>query len=350
MCRYYNPIDKLQLFLPLLRKCSNIFIAEKRKLITFVLKHKGKMNNLLDLVSVEQYNRLFGLDTLHPLISVIDLNTATKRADYTRWQYGIYAVYLKMEKQCDIMYGRTPYDYQEGTIVCFAPGQSTEISLKNNKTRQNVLGVLFHPDFLKGTSLNRTIGRYSFFSYKVNEALHLSAEERDTVIDCMRIMQKELKYGTDKHSKTLLANNLELLLNYCMRFYERQFATRTNASNGIMDKFDNILNAYFDGHAAEANGLPSVKYFADKLCLSSNYFGDLLKKMTGKSPKEYIKDKVIETAKEKMSATEESISQIAYSLGFNYPQHFCRMFKEHEGCTPGQYRTNLRSGVGCAAN
>ncbi len=296
------------------------------------------MDKILNLNSVDQYNKLYGLETLHPLVSVIDLNKATRQVDYAHWNYGVYALYLKLEKACDIRYGRQTYDYQEGTIVCFAPGQTTETTVTTDCTQINALGILFHPDLLRGTSLGRAIKNYTFFSYEVNEALHLSEEERGIVMDCLRIIRMELEHGVDKHSKTLLVNHIELLLNYCMRFYERQFATRSKANRDVLTRFEQLLDEYFEGSLAERGGLPTVKYFADKICLSPNYFGDMLKKETGKTPQEYIQEKVIEVAKERVIGTNDTVSQIAYSLGFQYPQHFCRQFKKRVGCTPNEYR------------
>lgn len=295
------------------------------------------MNKIVNLNSVDLYNKLYGLETLNPLISVIDLNQATRKVDYTTWNYGVYALYLKLEKACDIKYGRQSYDYQEGTIVCFAPGQTTETTVNTNQVQINALGILFHPDFIKGTSLEKNISKYTFFSYEVNEALHLSEEERKTVTDCLMAIRAELKHANDKHSKTLLINYIELLLNFCMRFYERQFTTRSQANNAAIIRFERLLDGYFENSIAE-QGLPTVKYFADKICLSPNYFGDMLKKETGKTPQELIQEKIIETAKERILKTDETVSQIAYSLGFQYPQHFCRQFKKRVGCTPKEFR------------
>ena len=294
------------------------------------------MDKILNLDSVDLYNKLYGLETLNPLVSVIDLNK-----DLIRFNYGIYALYLKLEKACDIKYGRQTYDYQEGTIVCFAPGQTAETNPTTDKVQVNAHGILFHPDLLRGTSLGKSIKKYTFFSYEVNEALHLSEEERSIVMDCLKIIRMELEHGVDKHSKTLLVNHIELLLNYCMRFYERQFITRGKINRDVLTRFENLLDEYFESALAEQDGLPTVKYFADKLCLSSNYFGDMFKKETGKSPQEYIQEKVIELAKERISDTADTVSQIAYSLGFQYPQHFCRLFKKRVGYTPSEYRAQI---------
>ena len=299
------------------------------------------MDKILNLDSVDLYNKLYGLETLNPLVSVIDLNKATSSVDLIRFNYGIYALYLKLEKACDIKYGRQTYDYQEGTIVCFAPGQTAETNPTTDKVQVNAHGILLHPDLLRGTSLGKNIKKYTFFSYEVNEALHLSEEERSIVMDCLKIIRMELEHGVDKHSKTLLVNHIELLLNYCMRFYERQFITRGKTNRDVLTRFENLLDEYFESTLAEQDGLPTVKYFADKLCLSSNYFGDMFKKETGKSPQEYIQEKVIELAKERISGTADTVSQIAYSLGFQYPQHFCRLFKKRVGYTPSEYRAQI---------
>ena len=299
------------------------------------------MDKILNLDSVDLYNKLYGLETLNPLVSVIDLNKATSSVDLIRFNYGIYALYLKLEKACDIKYGRQTYDYQEGTIVCFAPGQTAETNPTTDKVQVNAHGILFHPDLLRGTSLGKNIKKYTFFSYEVNEALHLSEEERSIVMDCLKIIRMELEHGVDKHSKTLLVNHIELLLNYCMRFYERQFITRGKTNRDVLTRFENLLDEYFESTLAEQDGLPTVKYFADKLCLSSNYFGDMFKKETGKSPQEYIQEKVIELAKERISGTADTVSQIAYSLGFQYPQHFCPPFKKRVGYTPPEYRAQI---------
>ena len=299
------------------------------------------MDKILNLDSVDLYNKLYGLETLNPLVSVIDLNKATSSVDLIRFNYGIYALYLKLEKACDIKYGRQTYDYQEGTIVCFAPGQTAETNPTTDKVQVNAHGILFHPDLLRGTSLGKNIKKYTFFSYEVNEALHLSEEERSIVMDCLKIIRMELEHGVDKHSKTLLVNHIELLLNYCMRFYERQFITRGKTNRDVLTRFENLLDEYFESALAEQDGLPTVKYFADKLCLSSNYFGDMFKKETGKSPQEYIQEKVIELAKERISDAADTVSQIAYSLGCQYPQHFCRLFKKRVGYTPSEYRAQI---------
>lgn len=300
------------------------------------------MSSIFQLNEVDQYNQLYGLETLHPLVSVVDLNKATRPVDVIRLRYGVYALFLKLEKACDIKYGRQSYDYKEGTIVAFAPGQTAETTSTTDSIQSNAYGIVFHPDLLRGTSLGKNIRKYTFFSYEINEALHLSVQEQEIVLDCLRIIRKELELGVDSHSKELIAMHIELLLGYCMRFYDRQFITRAKVNHDVLTRFESLLDEYFDNGTAEQDGLPSVRYFADKLCLSPNYFGDLLKRETGKSPHDRIQEKIIELAKERISASPDTVSEIAYSLGFQYPQHLCRLFKKRVGCTPNEYRAQVR--------
>lgn len=295
------------------------------------------MENVIQLDTVDVYNKLFGLETIHPLVSVVDLSQATRFPTRFTLHYGIYALFLKQVKCGDIRYGRQTYDYQEGTVTSFAPGQVTAIEMAEG-AKPLAKGLLFHPDLIRGTSLGQEIRHYSFFSYNSNEALHLSDEEKDIFTDCLDKIKLEVLHPIDKHSKRLISRNIELLLDYCMRFYERQFITRKTVNRDALTQFEELLDAYFSDNKALQNGLPSVKYFADKICLSPNYFGDLVKKETGKSPQEYIQNKIIDLAKEKIIGTEKTVNPIAYELGFQYPQHFTRIFKKRVGCTPSEYR------------
>lgn len=296
------------------------------------------MDRIIKLENVDQYNHLYGLETLHPLVSIVDLTKATKRVNHIQMNYGLYALFLKQTKSCNIKYGRTSYDYEEGTIVCFAPGQIAGVDTIEDEVAPQVYGIVFHPDLIRGTALGKSIKNYTFFSYAVNEALHLSEQERGIVMDCLEKISLELEHAIDKHSKALIAMNIELLLNYCMRFYERQFISRSDANKDTLARFEQLLDDYFQSDLPMQDGLPSVKYFADKICLSSNYFGDMLKKETGKTPQERIQEKVIELAKEHIVNTDKTVSEIAYTLGFQYPQHLCRVFKKRTGCTPNEYR------------
>lgn len=295
------------------------------------------MNEIINLDSVEKYNKLFGLETLHPLVSVVDLSKATQCPRHFTMNYGVYALFLKDLKCGDIRYGRQTYDYQEGTVVSFAPGQVAETEILEG-AKLSAHGLLFHPDFIRGTSLGQEIKTYSFFSYSSNEALHLSDDERNILLDCLYKIELELKRPIDRLSKRLVARHIQLFLDYCMRFYERQFETRTKSNHDVLSRFEDLLDSYFMNGKPLSDGLPTVKYFADKICLSPNYFGDLIKKETGKAPQEYIQTKLLDQAKELVAGTNKPFAEIAYELGFQYSQHFSRVFKKNVGTTPREYR------------
>ena len=294
-------------------------------------------SSIISLDSVDKYNRLFGLETLHPLVSVVNLSEATKFPTHFTINYGVYALYLKETVCGDIRYGKQTYDYQEGTITSFAPGQVAEIEMTEG-VKPKAYGILFHPDLIKGTPLGSEIKRYSFFSYKSNEALHISEDEKKIIMDCLSKIQMELEHSIDRLSKRLIAGNIQLLLDYCLRFYERQFNTRAVVNKDILSRFESLLDDYFDNGRTRTEGLPTVKYFADKVFLSPNYFGDLIKKETGKTAQEYIQTRLIDAAKEMIAGSDKTMSQIAYELGFQYSQHFNRLFKKNVGYTPNEYR------------
>ncbi len=287
--------------------------------------------------TVTDYNVFNNHETLHPLVSVIDFSKAAPRR-LNRTYFGFYMVLLKDVNCGDLMYGKNTYDYQEGTLIFLAPGQILDMKPSEELYQPKGHGVIFHPDLILGTSLGRHIEKYSFFSYNANEALHVSERERQMVMDSFSKISYELEHAVDKHSKELISSNIELLLKYCERFYDRQFITRDNVNKGILEKFEHLLNDYYASGKPKIFGLPSVAYFADELYLSANYFGDLMKKETGKSAKEYIQIKIIELAKSKIFDGNKTVGEIAHELGFRYSQHFNRMFKNETGYTPNEYR------------
>jgi len=300
------------------------------------------MERIFRFDTVTEYNALNNQETLHPLVSVIDFSKANPRSwdgeKNVRINYGLYCIFLKDVKGCDLRYGQNYYDYQEGTLVFVAPGQMMVIETDGQVYQPKGYALVFHPDLIRGTSLGKIIHEYNFFSYNANEALHLSERERQIVLDCFSKIEFEIRQNIDKHSKKLIASNIELFLNYCDRFYDRQFITRDNVNKGILEKFEELLNSYFSSDKPQNLGLPSVAYFAEELHLSANYFGDLIKKETGKSAKEYIQDKIIDIAKTKTFDSDKTVNEIAYELGFKYPQHFTRLFKNVTGFTPNEYR------------
>ena len=300
------------------------------------------MERIFKFDTVAEYNVLNNHETLHPLVSVVDFSKANPRSwggeKHVRINYGMYCIFLKDVKCGDLKYGRNYYDYQEGTLVFVAPGQVMEIETDGQVYQPKGHALVFHPDLVHGTSLARAMNDYNFFSYNANEALHLSDRERQIVLDCFSKIEYELQQNIDKHSKKLIASNIELFLNYCERFYDRQFITRDNVNKGILEKFEELLNGYFSSDKPQKIGLPSVAFFAEELHLSANYFGDLIKRETGKSAKEYIQNKIIDLAKTKTFDAGKSVNEIAYELGFKYPQHFTRLFKSVTGFTPNEYR------------
>jgi AraC-like DNA-binding protein len=298
------------------------------------------MEEILHFETISQYNDFNQHETLHPLVSIIDYSKADPRK-LRKSYFGFYAVLLKDVKCGDLRYGKNIYDYQEGTLVFVGPGQIVGVETSDETYQPKGYGLVFHADLIKGTSLGKHISNYHFFSYNVNEALHISKRERQLVLDLFSKIKYELEHSIDKHSKTLISNNIELVLNYCSRFYDRQFITRDNSNKGILESFEILLNNYFSSDLLQEIGLPSISHCASELNLSTNYFGDLIKKETGKTAGEYINLKLIDLAKEKIFDAKKSVSEIAYELGFKYPQHFTRMFKQQVGITPSEYRKLL---------
>lgn len=287
--------------------------------------------------TVKQYSQMFNNSTLHPLISLVDLDKAPP-LERTKFMMNIYAIIIKKEHCGELRYGNTYYDYDDGTLVFFAPGQVITNEPEGELHQPYGRALVFHPDLIKGSSLGKHLHEYSFFSYQSHEALHLSEKEKEVIHNCFQNIASEINQNLDKHSKRLIVANLELLLNYCLRFYDRQFLTREVANKGILEQFEQLLNNYLFSDELPLKGVPSVAYFADKLNLSPNYFGDLVKKETGKTALEFIQLRLLDLAKERIFDTSKSLSEISYELGFKYPQHFTRLFKQKVGMTPNQYR------------
>src|SRR6188472_163329 len=313
-------------------------MKRENNVIISKLFNNTDMDNLRRFETINDYNVFNNNPTLHPLVSVVDLSKANPRQG-SRMYFGFYTIFLKDVKCGDLVYGRHTYDYQEGTLVFLAPGQVAGMNSNGETYQPKGYALVFHPDLIRGTSLGRHIQDYTFFGYQSDEALHLSERERKIVLDCFSKIEYELEHAIDKHSKKLIVSNIELFLNYCIRFYDRQFITRDTIHKGILERFENLLNEYYQSDKPQTIGLPSVAYSANELNLSASYFGDLIKKETGKTAQEYIQSKLIDVAKEKIFDQSKSVSEIAYELGFKYPQHFTRLFKQKVGFTPNEYRT-----------
>ncbi|MES2797889.1 MAG: helix-turn-helix domain-containing protein [Bacteroidota bacterium] len=287
--------------------------------------------------SIKKYSEMFNNKTLHPLINLVDLNKSDELLR-TKFTLNFYAIIIKETRCGDIRYGNKYYDYDDGSMVFFGPNQIITNEPEGEQHQPYGKALIFHPDLISGTSLGKQIHEFSFFGYQSNEALHLSEKEKDIVINCFENITTEISQNIDRHSKKLIVANLELLLKYCSRFYDRQFITRENANHGIIEQFERLTNEYIFSEKLKNEGLPSVAYFADHLHISPNYFGDLIKKETGKSALEFIHLKLIGLAKEKVLDTTKSISEVAFDLGFKYPQHFTRLFKQKVGVSPNEFR------------
>lgn len=286
--------------------------------------------------TVQEFNDYYGLETLHPLVNVVRFNKPAK-VEEAMYHYGLYALFLKENKGCKLSYGRTEYDFHEMTVTSFAPGQVIHVEPNPEVIIPKWTAIVFHPDLLNRTSLGKNISRYEFFDYTSNEALHLSVAEIEIFRGVLSMIQQELNRSIDKHSKELIVNNIELLLNYCLRFYDRQFITREEINHSVVKKFTALLDQYI-ANQAQQEGFPSVAYFADKCCYSPKYFGELVKTETGRTAKDFISDRMLSAAKQLLNDESLSIKAISQQLGFEYPQHFVRFFKAKTGQTPSDYR------------
>jgi AraC-like DNA-binding protein len=298
------------------------------------------MDKIMRIETISQINEMIGNEKLkHPLITLIE-PSKVKTIPVIEQQItmGLYSISLKNGHECKIKYGRQNYDFQEGTLMCLAPGQTIEPFSASEDIELEGWLLVFHPDLIRKSALCKKMNEYTFFSYDSHEALHVSDQERQTATNIVNTIRNEYTQNLDIHSQDLIISNLELLLNYCKRFYGRQFITRTNINKDVVIRFEEFLKSYFDSDKPESQGLPSVKYCAQEMGYSPNYLSDLLKKETGKNTQEHIHFYLIEKAKMMLLGTEEPVYKIANSLGFDYPQHFSKLFKNKTGMSPVEYR------------
>ena len=288
------------------------------------------------LNTVQDFNDYQGVETLHPLVSVVHVEN-TEHIQECVMHYGLYAIYLKENKGCKLSYGRTPYDFDEMTVTSFAPGQVVKVEPNPDVPFAKFTALVFHPDLLNRTALGRQMSRYEFFDYSSTEALHLSVQEVEVFRGVITMIEQELHHAIDKHTRELIVSNIELLLNYCLRFYDRQFITREEINHSVVKRFMELLDDYISSKALR-EGLPTVAYFADKCCLSSGYFGNLVRVETGRTAKDIIADRLLAHAKQLLNDDTLTITMISERMGFDYPQHFVRFFKSHMGKTPSAFR------------
>lgn len=299
------------------------------------------MAEFIHVKTISQVSEFIGAPKpKHPLVNVIRPQDI-KNIDFgnTRFVFDLYQITMKSNFSGSLKYGRNSYDFQEGTIIFTSPGQTLIFDGQHEDLSEETgWTIMFHPDLIRNSSLGRHIKEYAFFSYDSNEALHLSDDEKKSLVELVGKIETEINQNIDKHSQKLIVSNIELILDYCQRYYDRQFYTRTNLNKDFVSKFERLLIAYFNSKESVQKGLPSVGYCGKALNMSPNYLSDLLKKETGRNAQEHIHFYVVELAKNNLLSSNESISTIAYDLGFEYPQHFSKVFKAKTGMSPSEYR------------
>lgn len=293
------------------------------------------MSKILKVKNVNDYCNWLGYENQHPQVCVIDYKEVSP-IRHCLANYNVYGIFFHDEAEIDLTYGCGKYDYKKGTVICVAPGQ---IGGKEDNGEQVMLtgwALLFHPDILQGSALEKTIKNYTFFDYRINEALHMSEEEHNILVSLMHQMRDELSKRHDEQQNAIIVGYIELMLNFCQRFYNRQFLTRKLENSDILMRFNSLLQNYYEKGIQFTLGLPTVQYCANELCMSSNYFGDLIKKTTGDTAGNHIRQYIIQRAKNELISG-ATASQVAYNLGFDYPQHLSRLFKKYCGCSPTEY-------------
>ena len=290
--------------------------------------------------SVSTYNQFYGLPTRHPLVATVDLREAANYANNIEIKGEIYGLFLKNAPYCKLKYGRKDYDFQAGTVVSIAPGQTVTVDIAAKDISLDVIGIVFHPNLILRTTLARSIKQFSFFSYSELESLHLSEKEREKFVFYYNVIKEELDQPSDAHTAAVVATNIQLLLEHLQRFYDRQFTTRHRTNIDVVRQFEDNLKHYYSQETV--GSIPSVVYFAEKANFTPSYFSDLVRKETGSAPRDFISLFIVNEAKHCLTETDKTISEIAYRLGFEYPAHFTRMFKRMVGISPSEYRKNMR--------
>lgn len=298
-------------------------------------------SEIIKINSVHDFNERLGVPDAHPHLSVIDFSAYPPRPLF-RTLLGVYGIYIREDEPQNVIYGTSKYDFLGGTLLAIAPGQLSGAEDTGKPVQRRGWAILFDTELLRGTPLAEKMRRYTFFSYEVNEALHMMPQERDTIVCCLESIRNEMNAPQDEFSKCIIVSYIEVLLNFCMRFYARQFNTRCEQSQDTLIRFERILTEYFSRHEQVSKGIPSVQDCAARLALSPNYFSDLIKRETGETPREHIHRFLIDRIKTELTTTTKTINEIAYQLGFNYPQHLSRLFKRATGMSPSEYAEAVR--------
>ena len=299
------------------------------------------MDTIFSIDSITELHHICGIDKpTHPLVTVIDVSKIKplQETKESKVRLGFYSIAMKSNVETGIKYGRQYYDFQEGSLIFMAPEQVSVFDIA--APGEDAIGWMLcvHPEFIRGSGLSQKMDDYNFFSYSANEALHLSEKEKSNLTAIVESIQDEITQNIDPFTKDLILNNLELTLNYSDRYYSRQFLTRTNRNKDIITEFESLLKKRFQSGILEDKGIPTVKELATVLGYSPYYLSDLLKKETGKGTQEYIQEYVINRAKDLLISTDMAVNQIGYHLGFEYPAHFSKFFKNKTGMSPGKYR------------
>jgi AraC-like DNA-binding protein len=299
------------------------------------------MNNLIHLHSITDLHKLFSLgNSFHPLVTVLDFSKVTENVEeYSKVTTDFYSIMFKNYCKNKMKYGRKAIDFQDGNLICIAPNQTIDMDNEEEEREGKMgWGLFFHPDLIRATTLNEKLKDYTFFNYEISEALHLSDKEKGVLYECVQKIQAELQENIDVYSQYIIVSTIELLLNYCSRFYGRQMITRSQNNKLTINQIEGILTHYFSANTIQEQGLPTVKYLAEQVHLSPSYLSDLLKKETGKNAQEHIHFYLIEEAKNLLLNSEKNVNEIAYNLGFEYPQYFNTLFKKKTGRTPKEFR------------
>lgn len=299
---------------------------------------------LYSIDTVSELHKISGLpQPQHPLISLVDYSQVEYQIEESEisWIQDLYFIGFKRDLQGKLHYGQSQYDFDGGLLCFIAPRQLVKMIIEKYDKKPSGYLLAFHPDFIWNTPLAKTIHQYEFFGYDVNEALFLSEKEEETLVGLFKGIEKEYQSGIDQFTQNIIISQIEVILNYCERFYQRQFITRKKSNHQILDKLELFLEQYFTGEKIINNGLPTAQSIAEQLNVSTNYLSSLLKSLTGQTTQQHIHGKLIEKAKEKLSTTELTVSEIAYELGFEHSQSFSKLFKAKTDISPLEFRKSF---------